>query len=305
MEDHYFILGVNQADSDLSSICYIGLAEFKNSRLISIWESYINPQIELPTIQTERLKLKPELIRKSPTFKEIYLALNTRISGKKIFFQTAFCRVSILRICQKINRPLWKAHWLDFDKLAKISWPEYISNGLSIAQLSKILPLNSKSDLPIHKIILTGQIVKHAINQSRISLEESGNWTFHHNPLPNPIIHGKLRPYRNTNSILYGENIVFSGYFLFSIAKMKLYAKQLGCNIQTQPTKATTLFIQNKGTRLEGAFEIKAYKQRKVEELIKKGYPIRILNEESFLAIAKIKESSLKRKSNKLFILEA
>jgi DNA polymerase-3 subunit epsilon len=86
---------------------------------------------------------------------------------------------------------------------------------------------------------------------------------------------------------LYGEVIVFTGALEVPRREAADLAAALGCHVSTNVNKETTLLVVGDQDLKRLAGHNKSSKHRKAEELIRMGYPIRIIKESDFLQLIK------------------
>ena len=68
----FVVLDVETANPDLSSICQIGIACFRDGRLESSWESLVNPEDEFDPLHLSIYGINEAKIKDSPNWAAVY-----------------------------------------------------------------------------------------------------------------------------------------------------------------------------------------------------------------------------------------
>ncbi len=91
----------------------------------------------------------------------------------------------------------------------------------------------------------------------------------------------------NPEGALYGEILVFTGALEIRRCEAADLAAAMGCQVDSGVTKQTTLLVVGDQEVKKLAGHEKSSKHRKAEELIAKGFPIRVLKESDFKELAR------------------
>ena len=86
----------------------------------------------------------------------------------------------------------------------------------------------------------------------------------------------------NPEGELYGEVLVFTGALTIPRREAAGYAAEMGCKVDANVTKRTTILVVGDQDLGQLAGHRKSNKHRRAEELIRKGQSIRILRETDF-----------------------
>ncbi|MGJ0485127.1 MAG: BRCT domain-containing protein [Methylomicrobium sp.] len=96
----------------------------------------------------------------------------------------------------------------------------------------------------------------------------------------------------NYEGPLYGEKLVFTGALSIPRREAATLAAVVGCNVEQNVTKHTTILVVGDQDILKLAGHDKSIKHRKVEQLIANGQNIKIIGESDFKKLVKIHETS-------------
>ena len=79
---HFFSLDVETANYDSSTICQIGIGEFRNGEVVSTWESLIDPQSVFHYTNVRIHGITEEMVEDAPTFADVYPVLKEMLTRK-------------------------------------------------------------------------------------------------------------------------------------------------------------------------------------------------------------------------------
>lgn len=289
MENHFFVIDVETANLDSSSICQIGLAEFDGQNLISTWETLVDPKQYFDPYLSRIHGITSDQVTGKPSFADLSDEVGDRVKNKRLFHHMPFDRNAINKACRHYEVQSWSPKWLDSAKLVRRAWPEFAYSGYALGKITSHLGIIYQAHHALYDAIATGQVIQHAVNRTQITVAE---WeTRIQLPIHQRDYSGKEYSFKkegNPNGVLFGESVVFTGTLSQPRAIYAEIAAEAGCRVQNEPNKETTLLVVGwqDSYRLAG-FE-KSTKHRKAEELNQKGIHIRILSEEDFLALIQI-----------------
>jgi len=78
----FFVIDVETANADYSSICQIGIAKFQNGELTERWESLIDPEDYFDGMNISIHGITEYMVKGSPTFKQVYPTLRETLKIK-------------------------------------------------------------------------------------------------------------------------------------------------------------------------------------------------------------------------------
>ena len=287
MDDHFFVIDVETANLDNSSICQIGLAEFQGAELISTWESLVNPDQYFDPYLSKIHGITADQVIGKPLFKDLSNDIARRVEGRRLFHHMPFDKNAINRACDRCGLDIWRVKWMDSARLVRRAWIEFSRTGYALGKITKHLGVEYLAHNALQDAIATGKVINAAILHSSISLTE---WDIRILQSTNPFysINRKAISYKsegNPEGLLYGESVVFTGTLSQPRSVYAHFASESGCQVQDGVTKETTILVVGwqDADRLAGYK--KSSKHRRSEKLAEAGQGIRILSEEDFLAI--------------------
>lgn len=282
----FFAVDVETANSDLSSICQIGLVKFENGIVVDKWQTLVNPEDYFDSVNVSIHGITEYSIKTSPTFPHIEHSLREMLSAKIVACHTPFDRLAISRALSKYSLIPIECTWLDTARVSRRAWTQFAYNGYGLSNLTSQLGIQFQHHVAVEDARAAGEILVRAIQETNISLQD---WLIR---VEKPIFgssDNKITREGNPDGILFGEEVVFTGALSMPRQQAADIAAELGCNVGSSVTKNTTLLVvgDQDARRLAG-YE-KSSKHRKAEELIQKGQSIRIIGEDDFFRLAEKK----------------
>ena len=282
--NNFYVIDVETANADYSSICQIGIAQFKNGELIHTWETLVNPEDHFDGINISIHGITERMVKNAPTFSEIYSELKEKTENKIFVHHMPFDRIAINRACELNKLELLQTNWLDSAKIVRRTWDEFSHSGYGLSNITRHLGIKFKHHNALEDAIATGKVMMEALAKSEINMAD---WVVRVTKPINVYKGGSasLHLDGNPEGPLYGENIVFTGALSLTRAEAAKIASSLGCNVKNSVTKKTTLLVVGTQDDFKLAGYMKSSKHRKAEELIAQGMELRILSEDDFKSI--------------------
>lgn len=280
----FFSIDVETANADYSSICQIGIAEFKNGVLVDKWVSLVNPETHFDDMNYEIHGIGPDEVEDAPKFNELYSDLYDKLKGSIVVHHMPFDRVAMNRVCIKYDIKSIDVRWLDSARIVKRVWSQFSKKGYGLKNVSNFLNIDFKHHDALEDAIAAGKVIVAASNESNLNIDEL--LVRVEQPIdPNYSYSKSLNFEPNENGKLFGENVVFTGELSVPRKEIAQIAANMGCLVKNSVTKKTTMLvvgIQDE-SKLNGY--TKSSKHRKAEEMILLGCDIKILSERDFISI--------------------
>lgn len=282
--NEFFVLDVETANADYSSICQIGIAKFQNGELIEKWESLIDPEDYFDGMNISIHGITEKMVKGSPTFEQVYPELKKILGNEIVGHHMPFDRIAINRACELAELELMQINWLDSAKIVRRTWEDFAYSGYGLSNIANHLGIEFEHHNALEDAIATGKVMLKAFEKSKMNLED---WFSRVKKPINIYANGSssIKLEGNPEGPLYGENIVFTGALMIPRAEVGKIAADLGCNVSNSVTKKTTMLVVGIQDTTKLAGYSKSSKHRKAEELMNKGIEIRILSENDFGAI--------------------
>jgi DNA polymerase III subunit epsilon len=279
-------IDVETANADMSSICQIGLAYYREGELCEEWKSYVDPKDFFDTINISIHGIDESTVQGAPQLSEIVDILYRFLDNKITVCHTHFDRVSIRKAFDKYGIRHPENIWLDSARVARRFWTEFAWKGYGLHNICKTLGYKFKHHDALEDAKAAGYIMLTAMQQSYLDLE---GWLKRVNQ---PIFGQGIKQKFDVNpeGCLYGEVIVFTGVLELKRKDAADMAAKIGCQVESGVTKKTTILVVGNQDIKKLAGQEKSSKHRKAEGLILNGQPIRILGESDFKELINLAE---------------
>jgi DNA polymerase-3 subunit epsilon len=276
---NFVAVDVETANSKLSSICQVGVAEFQNGTLANKWESLINPEDDFDWMNVSIHGIDEEAVRDAPTWMGVFPIVSSLLRDRVVVCHTAFDRLAVARACERYALEWCSCRWLDSARVVRRAWSEFAQRGYGLSNIAAHLGIQYRQHDALEDARCAGEILLRAIVETGLSPEQ---WL---ERVEQPIGgngNQVIRRDGNTEGLLYGEVLVFTGTLSMPRRVAADAAAEAGCCVDSGVTKNTTLLVVGDEDLRKLAGHDKSSKHRKAEELIAKGQPIRILAESDF-----------------------
>jgi DNA polymerase-3 subunit epsilon len=279
---NFVALDFETANACLASICQVGIAEFKNGHLVSNFSSLVDPQDYFSGINISIHGIEETDVIGAPIFPDVYPILVERLSGRFVVTHTAFDRGALRRAVARYSLSEIDCRWLDSARVVRRTWPEYSRSGYGLSLIAASLGIEYRHHDALEDARAAGEVLVQAMNKSSIGVD--GWW----DKLREHHIGGSIKREGNSEGVLYGENLVFTGALSILRRDAADLAAQNGCHVTPNVTKDTTIVVVGDQdiTRLASG-QTRSSKHRKAEVLIKGGTMIRIIGESDFMALCR------------------
>lgn len=275
-------IDVETANADLSSICQIGVVQFKDGAVTHRWRSLVDPEDYFDSVNVSIHGIDESHVVGAPRFAEIHEALRTYLGSSVVTCHTMFDRTSLHAAHKKHDLAMPEVTWLDTARVVRRTWSECSRSGYGLKPVAAMLGIEFQHHDAEEDARASGEILLHAISETGLSVEE---WVVR---VTRPIgssgtssSGGSERITREGNSEgpLWGEVAVFTGALSMPRREAADIASEAGCEVASGITKKTTLLVVGDQDVARLAGHSKSAKHRKAESNIAGGQPIRILRE--------------------------
>lgn len=278
----FIALDIETANSDLASICAIGLVRFSGGKAVHAFSRVLNPEDYFDPINAGIHGITEEMVLSAPLLRTAYPIIVKNLADCIVVHHSPFDRTAFNKAGLKFGYAPFDYEWLDTCRVARRAWPPLRDTcGYGLKALSRELKITFKHHDPAEDARACGEILVKAISASGISLPD---WP------------KKLRTYEEKlksqmgrpEGHLHGETITFTGSLQISRSKAADLAAEAGCDVSPSVSKRTTLLvIGDQDLRLLNGHQ-KSTKHRKAEEMIAQGYPIKLLGETDFMTMLRL-----------------
>ncbi|MEM1104444.1 MAG: exonuclease domain-containing protein, partial [Pseudomonadota bacterium] len=115
----FVALDVETANADVSSICQIGIALFRNSCLVDELSELVNPKTYFDSMNTAIHGIEASDVLGAPSFSDLEPILRRCLGGETVVIHSHFDRVALSRACERHSLPDFDCEWLDTARVAR------------------------------------------------------------------------------------------------------------------------------------------------------------------------------------------
>jgi len=272
----FIALDFETANADMSSICQIGLADFRNGLLQEEWKTYIDPEDFFDWINISIHGIDDSTVKGSPTLPAIANRLYSYLDSRIVVCHTHFDRVALQQACSKYNLRPPSCTWLDSARITRRTWEQFAWSGYGLLNVCDSLGYQFAH----HDALEDAKAAAHilfAIAKTGIDLN---GWLKRVEQPIDPSC--SISREGNPEGYFFGEVLVFTGALDIPRREAANMAAQIGCAVANGVTKDTTILVVGDQDVKKLAGHDKSSKHRKAESLIKEGQSLRIIRESDF-----------------------
>jgi DNA polymerase-3 subunit epsilon len=274
---NFLAVDVETANADLASICAVGLVYFKDGQVANSLGFLINPEDNFDPVNIGVHGIRPQDVAHSPTMREIFPAIDKALSTTIVVHHTHFDKVALCRAAEKYGYASPACEWLDTARVARMAWTKFSKRGYGLRNLASEFEIKFEHHDATEDAYAAGQILLRALRETDSTLDE---WMARLARSLSRSSGSRVARQGDPSGPLAGEVLVFTGELSISRAEAADLAAQVGCDVASSVTKATTiLVIGDAEIRTSGA---RTTKHKKAEKLIACGQYIKIIGEDDF-----------------------
>ncbi len=287
----FVVIDVETANSDLSSICQVGIASFRDGSLADAWESLVDPEDYFSPVNVSIHGIDECDVQGAPTWRCIFPEVASRLGSRIVVSHTPFDRVALKQACDRSGMSGCEFRWLDSARVVRIAWPKFSKSGYGLSNMAAHFGIAYGAHDALEDARCAGLLLLRAVAETGISPE---GWLIRssqpisrsgqeHGAFPAPV-----KRDGNPEGSLFGEVLVFTGSLSMPRNQAADAAAGAGCRVEGGITKHTTMLVLGDQDLRSLAGHEKSSKQIKAERLISEGQPIRILGESDFVRIVSL-----------------
>jgi DNA polymerase-3 subunit epsilon len=277
----FVVIDVETANADLSSICQVGIASFRDGGLAETWESLVNPEDYFSPINIAIHGIDENQVKDAPTWIEVLPQIASRMQNRIVVSHTPFDRLALARACDRSNLYPCECTWLDSARVVRRAWPEFSKAGYGLSNVAAHFGIDYRAHDALEDAQCAGFIFLRAVAETGLSPEQ---WIARAAEPIDPAGHLHTRN-GNPEGELCGEVLVFTGMLSIPRSEAADAAALAGCRVDANVTKHTTMLVVGDQDLRRLAGHEKSSKHMKAEHLIGEGQLIRILGESDFMRI--------------------
>ncbi len=276
---NFAAIDVETANSDVSSICQIGIACYQDGLIAEEWKSYIDPEDFFDPINVAIHGIDAMTVAGSPKLPDVSDQLHRFLDNQISVCHTHFDRVAIHQAVEKYRIRSPNCTWLDSARVVRRAWTEFAWRGYGLKSVCDYLGYEFNHHDALEDAKAAGRILLAASDRTGLDLQ---GWL---KRIEQPIDPSTSKPIGregDPEGPLFGEVLAFTGALEIPRHEAADMAANIGCQVASGVTKKTTILVVGDQDARKLAGHDKSSKHKKAEDLISKGFSIRILRESDF-----------------------
>lgn len=276
----FVALDFETANSDMSSICQLGLVHFENGLLKEEWKTYVDPEDYFDEINISIHGIDENTVKGAPSFRDISSCIYRYLNNRIAVCHTHFDRVALQKACEKYDLLLPTCTWLDSARVTRRTWDQFAYRGYGLGNVCATLGYQFVQHDALEDAKAAAYILLAAIEKTGMNLQQ---WLCRvEKPIGFANHTKKISQDGNPEGPFYGETLVFTGSLQIPRLIAADMAAKIGCTIMDRVNRQTTILVVGDQDVKKLAGHEKSSKHRKAEKLIAEGYRIMILRETDF-----------------------
>jgi DNA polymerase-3 subunit epsilon len=280
----FVAIDVETANAHMASICQIGLARCADGVISHEWKSYVDPEDYFDDVNISIHGIDESMVEGAPTFPELYGTLNSHLQGNIVVCHTHFDRVALQQACRRYGTVEPIVTWLDSARVARRAWEVCAWKDYGLKKVCKMLGYHFYHHDALEDAKAAAHIIVAAVAHTGMDLD---GWLTRVGK-PIDLLAATTKREGNPEGALYGEVLVITGALGMPRREAADLAVQIGCTVASSVTMKTSLLVVGDQDVSKLAGHSKSTKQRKAEELILSGQPIKILRETDFKELVRM-----------------
>lgn len=285
-------IDVETANADMSSICQIGLARYRDGEIEDEWKTLVDPQDDFDPTNVAIHGITADAVRGAPRLADIAGELRSFLDNTVAVCHTHFDRTAVAQAFQKHALEPPTCVWLDTARVTRRTWKEFAQRGYGLHSICSHLGYTFQHHDALEDAKAAGHVLLAAIAKTGLSpeawlerakqpIDPSRKWSGSGSKK-------SIEREGNPEGPLFGEILVITGKLEMLRSDAADLAAAIGCTVRGSVTKQTTLLVVGDQDIKRLAGHKKSSKHRKAETLIAQGQVIRILRETDFQELVRI-----------------
>lgn len=288
---NFVSIDVETANSDVGSICQIGMAKYVKGKLIDTYCSLIMPQSSFSRFNIDIHGIDTKKVKAAPSMFDNYGKIIQFIGDNTVVSYTDFDQRAIFKCLQDHGLPLPSWQWIDASLMVRDTCQRFEKSGYNLANVCQEWKYSFNHHDALEDAKACGFVTITILRENNASITDwlekkstylnSKSSSTQRFPI-NRAIQG------NEQGRFFGLNICFTGELSIKRAEIAEIAAKQGFHVKAGASKKLNYLVVGTAdlTLLNG--HDKSSKQRKSELLISEGSNIEIITEHDFLKMLKI-----------------
>lgn len=138
----FVTVDVETANSDVSSICQVGIAVVRSAEIKEVWTQLVDPHDFFDPYNIAIHGIDQKMVSGCPRFEELCDKI-AQYLGEIVVSHTFFDRRAISKAFEKCGKSLRYGTWIDSAQVARRAWPDkYALRGYSLGNIARDLGIH-------------------------------------------------------------------------------------------------------------------------------------------------------------------
>lgn len=284
----FVTLDVETSNFDIGSICQIGMAKYRNGKLVDTFDSLIRPNSSFSQKNIDIHGITADRVKNAPSIFDIYGRILQFVGKDIVVSHTNFDQKAIVQCLNNANLPLPAWQWADSSNMVRATVEKWAMSGYSLANVCQSWGYQFHHHNALEDAKACGFIAVTILREQGQSIRD---WVIDSNVTPKSA--KRVAPYANTTRSKKGDsegrftglNICFTGELSMSRQEIIELASKHGFDVKSGVTKKVHYLVVGTQDLSQLAGHEKSSKHRKADELIMEGIEIKIISEKDFIRI--------------------
>lgn len=168
----FVTVDVETANSDVSSICQVGIAVVRGAEIKEIWTQLVDPHDFFDPYNIAIHGIDHKMVSGYPRFEELCGKI-ARYLGEIVVSHTSFDRRAISKAFERCGESLCYGTWIDSAQVARRAWPEkYALRGYNLGNVARDLGIRFRHHDAGEDARAAAEIVLRAYSDTELGIDE-------------------------------------------------------------------------------------------------------------------------------------
>jgi len=168
----FVVIDVETANADVSSICQVGIATFRDGELADTWVSLVDPEDYFSFFNISIHGIDEDRVRDAPTWEEVFPHVASLLQGKIVVSHTPFDCGALAGACERYNLAGCECAWLDSARVVRRAWPRFSRSGCGLSNVAAYFGIEYQAHDALEDARCAGLLLLRAVAETGLSPEQ-------------------------------------------------------------------------------------------------------------------------------------
>jgi DNA polymerase-3 subunit epsilon len=168
----FVVIDVETANADVSSICQVGIATFRDGALADTWVSLVNPEDYFSPFNISIHGIDEDRVGDAPTWERVFPQVASLLQGRIVVSHTPFDRLALARACDRYSLARCECTWLDSARVVRRAWPQFSRSGYGLSNVAAYFGIDYQAHDALEDARCAGLLLLRAVDETGLSPEE-------------------------------------------------------------------------------------------------------------------------------------